>query len=303
MMLVRKIWVAVILFAALVANAQEEVPLYKGVAPGSENWKQKEVKGQMQTAGGLSTLYQNVVRPTLTIYRPQAGKANGTAVVVCPGGAYIALAWDLEGTKMAKWLTARGITAFVLKYRTMPLPDDTSERTKAIRAVFSSLSQEKDFNAAIRHLDAYRKTAIADGQQAIRYVREHAAQWGVKEDRIGIMGFSAGAGLTVGVVRDHDASAKPNFAAPIYGFDVDYQQPLPADAPPVFIVATQADESVPIEQSILLFSEWTKAKVPAELHVFEKGPHGFGISQLNLPVDHWTDAFEQWLKSRGLLSK
>jgi acetyl esterase/lipase len=114
------------------------------------------------------------------------------------------------------------------------------------------------------------------------------------------MGFSAGAGLTMGVILDHDEQSRPNFAATIYGYMDDAA--LPTDAPPIFIVATQADALIPSERSIKIYEKWTAAKVPAELHLFEQGPHGFAFRRLGLPVDHWTALFENWLRSRALLS-
>lgn len=298
----KKILLALNLVVSLALHAQQVVPIYKGVAPGSENWTQKEVKFVVKTPVAPDTVFENVVTPKLAIFQPESGKANGTAVVICPGGGFRGLGWNRGGTDMAKWFAERGTTAFVLKYRTMPLPDDSTERAKAANALMVRMMQEKDFDHAIRYLDEHRKRAVADGQQAIRYIRERAAQWGIQQNKIGIMGFSAGAALAVGVVRSHDEASKPNFVIALYGYDADYTSPMPADTPPAFIAATQSDRLVPVEQSTLIFSEWTKAKAAAEFHVFEKGPHGFALTPLNLPVDNWTVPFEQWLKARGLIS-
>jgi acetyl esterase/lipase len=240
---------------------------------------------------------RNVVTPTLTVYQPSAGSANGTALIVCPGGGYYALMFNYEGTDVAEWLATRGITAFVLKYRVTPTPPDLAATTPEMKELFASL--QSDFDTTIHKLDPARAIAIADGRQAIRYVRDHAAQWHIVPDRIGIMGFSAGAGLTMGVILDHDAASRPNFAAPIYGYMDD--EPLPKDAPPIFIVASQADGLVPSERSIRIYQKWTAAKLPGELHLFEQGPHGFGFRQLGLAVDHWPQLFENWLRSRALL--
>ena len=276
------------------------IKIWPGVAPGSEKWTQKEVDELFPESGPdhlRARSIRNVVTPTLTVYEPPAGKANGTALIVCPGGGYFALSFNYEGTTVAEWLANRGITAFVLKYRVTPTPPDMAAKAAEMKELFSGL--QADFDTNIHKLDSGRAIAIADGKQAIRYVREHAAQWHIAPDRIGIMGFSAGAGLTMGVILDHDPTSRPDFAAPIYGYMDD--APPPKDAPPIFIVTTQADGLVPAERSIRIYQKWTAAKVPAELHLFEQGPHGFGFRKLGLPVDHWPELFENWLRSRALL--
>jgi acetyl esterase/lipase len=272
--------------------------MWPGVAPGSESWTQKEVEHRVPLPeGGTTRQIRNVVTPTLTVYLPDPGKANGTALVVCPGGAYRVLMLDYEGADVAEWLAARGVTAFVLKYRVQPTPQDqtTAEKENAdLMAEFKA-----SFDKSVRKLDAGRATAVADGRQAIRYIREHASQWHISPERIGIMGFSAGAGLTMGLILDHDPASRPNFAAPIYGYMDD--KPVPQDAPPLFITATQDDVLVPAEQSVKIFRAWATAKKPAELHLFEQGGHGFGFRKLGMPVDHWPDLFERWLRSQRLL--
>jgi len=282
------------------AAVHQVVKIWPGVAPGSEKWTQKEVEDLIPSAGPEqepARNIRNVVTPTLTIYQPPAGKANGTALIVCPGGGYFGLMFNYEGTDVAEWLAGRGITAFVLKYRVTPTPQDMAARAAQTSGLLAAL--QADFDTAIHQLDSGRALAIADGRQAIRYVREHAAQWHIAPDRIGLMGFSAGAGLTMGVILDHDAASRPNFAAPIYGY-MDDDMP-PKDAPPIFIVATQADALVPSERSVKIYQKWTTARLPAELHLFEQGPHGFGFRRLGLPVDHWPEHFENWLRSRALL--
>jgi acetyl esterase/lipase len=303
-----RISVLMLAAAAIAANGPSRVlaqsdshtvlKIWAGVAPGSENWRQKEI--EELTPGPAQTKnqgFRNVVTPTLTVYEPAAGKANGTAVIVCPGGGYYGLSFTNEGTSVAEWLASRGVTAFVLKYRLIPTSDDVAARTEELKTMLSAL--QADFDANIYKLDAGRTIAVADGRQAIRYVREHAAQWHVATDRIGIMGFSAGAGLTMALILDHDEASRPNFAAPIYGY-MD-EKALPKDAPPLFIVATQADSLVPSDRSVRIYQKWTAAKLPAELHLFEQGPHGFGFRALGLPVDDWKRLFENWLQSRSLL--
>jgi len=262
---------------------------------------QVEVKLTVSRPDGTEgTQYANVTHPTLTVFRPEAGKGNGTAVVVAPGGAFMMLAWDYEGTEVAKWLASKGVTAFVLKYRLLPTPADPKERDQYIMSKI--MAHPDDFDEVVHQLDDGRMMAIEDGLAAIRLIRSHAAEYQINPTRIGIMGFSAGGSLTIGVARHYDAASRPDFAAPIYGFDADLNQPLPADVPPLFLAATQADPLVPVASSAKIFLKWTENHHPAELHLYEKGPHGFGFQHLNLPVDGWRDAFAAWMGSRGLLT-
>jgi acetyl esterase/lipase len=271
--------------------------IWPGAIPGAEKSTQKEIETQLPAPGNHTTrLIRNVVTPTLTVFAP--AKPNGTALIVAPGGGYFGLMFNYEGTDMAEWLSARGVTAFVLKYRLLPTPVNLADQSAEMKQLTASI--QADFDNNYHKLDAGRNLAVADGKQALRYVRQHAAEWGVAKDRIGLMGFSAGAGLTMGVVLDHDVDSRPDFAAPIYGY-MDDTAP-PKDAPPIFVVATQADSLVPSSRSVMIYQRWTAAHLPAELHVFEQGPHGFGTRQTGLPVDQWQSLFEQWLNSHGLLS-
>jgi acetyl esterase/lipase len=288
----------------LCASARSATPaahpalnIWPGAAPGSEGSPQKEIESQLPAPGNQTTrLIRNVVTPTLTVFAP--AKPNGTAIIVCPGGGYFGLMFNYEGTDFAEWLNARGITAFVLKYRLLPTPVNLADQSAEMKEL--SASVHADFDNAYHRLDAGRALAVADGKQAMRYVRRHAAEWGVAKDRIGLAGFSAGAGLTMGVLLDNDAESRPDFAAPIYGYMDDVTPPK--DAPPIFVVATQADDLVPSARSIMIYQRWNSAHLPAELHIFEKGPHGFGMRRMGLPVDQWLGLFEQWLRSRSLIT-
>jgi acetyl esterase/lipase len=140
---------------------------------------------------------------------------------------------------------------------------------------------------------------IADGRQAIKVVRQHAREWGIKPDSVGIMGFSAGGMVTMGVVRDHDAESRPDFAAPIYGPGFG-EAKVPDDAPPLFILCA-SDDRLAAAGSARLYSEWKAAGHPAELHIYEKGGHGFGMTPRGLPVDRWIERFGDWLGQRGLI--
>jgi acetyl esterase/lipase len=139
-----------------------------------------------------------------------------------------------------------------------------------------------------------------DGRQAIRFVRQHATEWGLDPHRIGIAGFSAGGGVVMGAVMQHDAQSRPDFAAPIYAA---YRSatPVPADAPPLFIAATDDDKLVAPISGARLYEAWHAAGKPAELHIFVKGEHGFGMRQQNLPSDSWIGLFKNWMAALGYL--
>jgi putative heme-binding domain-containing protein len=286
--------------------AGKVIPVWPGVAPGSEGWTQKEV--EYQSDWDRKAMVRNVTTPTLTAFLPDPAAATGTAVVVCPGGGFRFLSWQSEGTEVAEWLRARGVAAFVLKYRLMKTAESEKEFRKEMAAFFGALTKLKDRAGApgarkgpaipegMRKIGAL---AIADGRQALKVVRRHAAEWGIKPDRVGIMGFSAGGMVTMGAVMNPDREDRPAFAAPIYGGGTGGAM-VPDDAPPLFILCA-ADDRLAAGGSVRLYSEWRAAGRPAELHIYEKGGHGFGMARRGLPVDHWIDRFGDWLGQRGLI--
>lgn len=280
----------------------QEIPIWPGKPPGSEHWAHREIDfpitRAISTGPGRThwTMVRNVATPTLTVFLPDPAKATGTGVVICPGGGFRILSWESEGTDVAQWLAARGVAAFVLKYRLLPMPADQKEFERELH-IWSAKSQ-----ATVERTKAVRDDqdikivplAIADGLQAMRVVRKGAAKWGLLSDRIGIMGFSAGAIVTMGVVLDHDADSRPDFAAPIYGGEVDGRT-IPTDAPPLFLLVAQ-DDLFERRITLKLYSDWHGSGHSAELHVFAKGGHGFGMTKQGLPVDHWVDLFGDWLE-------
>ncbi len=265
------------------------IPLWPDGAPGSEDWPQHETESFMPPAN--FRVIRNVAQPTLTAYFPKPTDANGTAVIICPGGAFHFLAIAHEGTDVAAWLIARGVTAFVLKYRLLRTGDDFATE------VWRNLGDPQRMGALMAPLIPL---LLADGQQAVRLVRQRAAEWDLAPDRVGIMGFSAGATVTVNVALQHDADSRPDFAAAIYAAHHG-GVPVPADAPPMFILCAADDPLVPAAGSIQLYTDWQAAGRPAELHVYAKGGHGFGMNKLGLPVDTWIERFGDWLEAQGLL--
>lgn len=270
----------------------EVIALWPGAAPGTEDWTGPETVQTWPVPGQPLRMIGNVTRPTLTVYRPLPDKANGTAVIIAPGGGFTTLAIDHEGILVARRLAERGITAVVLKYRVRPNPNFRMPgNLRKNPELFAQFKQT--FGAGI-------PIAVADATQAIRYLRAHTAQFGIAPDRIGMIGFSAGAITTMGAVMNEAAADRPNFAAPIYGA-MDDKAP-PAGGPPLFIAVTQDDAAVPATESLKIYASWTAAGLPAELHVYEKGGHGFGMRKLNLPVDGWMAAFEVWMQAHGWLT-
>ena len=238
---------------------------------------------------GNSRLIRNVSQPTLEVFLPEPSVAVGTGVVVCPGGGFHFLMVDKEGTEVAHWLNARGVAAFMLKYRVYPTPDDDD--------VFTA--QVSDLRARRPQIDQVRPMAVADGLQALRVVRQQADSFGIRPDRLGILGFSAGGFVAAGAACAYDAESRPSFAAPIYAlWD---PRPLPADAPPLFLAAATDDAMVEVDHSLALYSAWKAARRPVELHLYARGGHGFGMNRQGLPSDTWIDRFWDWLQSEGFL--
>ncbi len=283
----------------------ETIFLYQGIVPGSKSIKIAE---DSQTSDGI-TRVKDISNPCLYVYQPKA-KTSDAAVIICPGGGYGILAIDHEGYDIAAWFNDRGITAFVLKYR---LPQD-----------------ELFDNAEIRPLQ--------DAQQAIRIVRKDAVKFGISPDKIGIMGFSAGGHLAsaasthfqsqVGEIIDPTVSVRPDFSILIYPVitfgeanthsgtrenligknpPADktelYSNELHVNAqtPPTFLIST-TDDAVSPENSILYFEACRKNNVPVEMHIYEKGGHGYALKKKGLgPVETWPARLEDWMKERKLM--
>jgi acetyl esterase/lipase len=206
----------------------------------------------------------------------------------------MALSINSEGYDVAKYLAAKGVTAFVLKYRLAHTNSDAAAEFEAIykdRAKFQQL------------VENVVPLSIADGEAAVTYVRQHAAEFGVSPDRVGVIGFSAGGAVTAEIAFHYKPEGRPAFVAPIYGAAVEKGLPVPADAPPMFIAAATDDQLGLAPDSIAFYTAWTGAHKSAELHMYAQGGHGFGMRQQNLPTDHWIDRFAEWLELQGMLKK
>lgn len=228
--------------------------------------------------GGVTpTRLSDITDPTITIYR--AEKPNGAAVVVAPGGGFMFLSYSFEGTAVCDWLNSIGVTAVLLKYRT-PTRDDAQPF----------------------------KLPTEDARRALTIVRERAGEWGVDPKRIGLLGFSAGGNLAGHAAWDA-AAPRPDFLVFIYGggfldatdktkFREGFS--VPADAPPAFFLVAHDDKTNPIEAA-MLYLEYKKLNLPAELHVFTKGGHGFGMRKDKHPINDWPQRCMEWMQSMGLL--
>ncbi len=265
----------------------QAIPLYPGVAPGSEGAAQVEAWAK---APG-DRVARNVTRPTLTPFLPPKGKATGAAVIVAPGGGFVVLSMDKEGYDVARWLAARGVAAFVLKYRVNPTPADLGSMPPlpSPGAGGGPPPMPSGDRAAL---------AIADGQEALRMVRRRAVEWGVDPGRVGMVGFSAGAGNVMGVTLKNDP--RPDFIAPIYGGFAHVS--VPPNAPPMFI-ARAADDPLMGKSGFAVVEDWQKAGASVELHMYEHGGHGFGASHQGTTSDQFLGEFYFWMKCRGLLGK
>ncbi len=292
-----------LILAFTISNAQDVVRLYKTKAPGSENWTQKESEFTYPMLNGL--LVRNVTDPSLTIFKP--AKPNGTAIVVCPGGGFQWLSWQSEGTDVAKWLIAKGVTVFVLKYRIMNTGETIANFEKSYTMITNMMgaspkkspdsSQSPDPKLMNEFMNI-TALAIADGIQAMKYIKQHAAEYSINTNKIGVIGFSAGTAIAQGVSMNSDKTVVPNFAGIIYGGQP-MQQKIPDNSPSLFILSA-ADDMISASNTDL-YKQWITAGKQAELHIYSKGGHGFGMKKQGLPVDGWIERFGDWLKVQGFL--
>jgi acetyl esterase/lipase len=264
---------------------------------------------KITTTDGRITRCEKVVNPDLTLFLPAPEKANGAAVLICPGGGYGVLAFDHEGNAIARWLNDNGIAGIILKYR---LPSDQIMIDKSIGP-------------------------LQDAQEAMRVIRRNAVSWKINPDRVGVIGFSAGGHLAstlsthyaekVYDVKDN-TSARPNFSlliSPVISFDTvithmgtrnnliglkpDIKQvqrfsnelQITADTPPAFLVHSADDKAVPVMNSIGYFRALQKNNIPVELHIFQKGGHGYGLSPNGGTESSWPGLCIKWLKAMGMI--
>jgi acetyl esterase/lipase len=278
------------------------VPLWPGKAPDeagdigpekvrlSPRLTRKEVEVTEPTR-----LVTNVSKPTITVYRPAKDKDTGTAILICPGGGYWDLYWQLEGEEVAAWLTAQGVTGIILKYRVPRRPDEPKGEPA--------------------------RRPLQDAQRAVSLVRSKARQWGIDPKRIGMIGFSAGGHLALATatgfekrtyepIDDSDkVSCRPDFVIAAYsGYlkppDKEELAPglhVPAGTPPVFLVHGGADVISPPEHSVVMYRALKRAGIPAELHIYAGAAHDFAVRNVDHPCSTWTACCVAWLRQQGFL--
>jgi acetyl esterase/lipase len=286
-----KLLALVFLLCSFTAGAQKVIQLWPGAAPGSENWDWHEQVNA--TALPNDTLVYNVSAPSLTVFPAGAG-ANGTAVIICPGGSFHYLHINTEGYQLARWLNKKGVTAFILQYRLVHCLT-TNPRQEL-------LEKRKDAQKVAVQTAPVVTMAMADAREAIAYVRKHAAALGIAPNKIGIAGFSAGGALAAAAAVSYTAANRPDFAAPIYAYvPPGLADTIPAGAPPLFIAAATDDDYHLVPMSINLYSKWLAAGLSAELHIYSKGGHGFGMNVQHQPSDSWVDRFGDWLQLQGFI--
>jgi acetyl esterase/lipase len=283
---------------AFAAAGSEQIPLWPKGAPGEKGEigeeKDTSTAKSNKVAGKPLIRLGNVSVPTIAVYRAPKSKATGAAVVVLPGGGYGILAMDLEGTEVCQWLNSIGVTGVLLKYRVPKRSGDD------------------------KHI-----LPLQDAQRALGLVRFRAKEWDINPARIGVLGFSAGGHLTANLcnnfdkrayepVDDADAiSCRPDFALPIYpaylalkdkNNELAPELKVTAQTPPTFLVQT-ADDGIRVENSLFYYLALKNAKVPAEMHLYATGGHGYGLRPSDKLVTTWPKRAEEWMRSLGLLKK
>jgi endo-1,4-beta-xylanase len=271
--------------AAFAADDHPVVSLWPNGAPGSE--ARKDEKEMIGVHLGNTPIVYNIHNPNLTVYLPAAGTATGAAIIVAPGGGQMFLSYIHEGTGVTEWLSQHGIAAFLLKYR---------------------LARDQAGNSPYKVDDS-----LADSQRAIRLVRSRAAEWGIDPHRIGFMGFSAGGELAVLATLHADAgkpdaadpieheSSRPDFTVLGYPGGSFDKITITPDMPPVFMFSAY-DDARTSTTNATLFLKYRAAGVPAEIHIYNQGGHGFGIRNRPLPVSTWPQRLFEWMGNRKLLT-
>lgn len=286
-----------------------QVPIWPGGAPDQPSFPAHETatvrKDDLATDAPRAWTWiadTDVAKPTMTVYAPE-GKNTGAAVVVFPGGGFQVLAMDLEGTEVCHWLTSIGVTCVLLKYRVPSSP--YSWRC----------------NCYPRGAFVVSVPALEDAQRTIRLVRFHAAQWHVDPNKVGVIGFSAGGYLVAETSADFghafykpiDAADKesdrPDFAMAIYPGHIETSNGLNPNlhftlkTPPTFIVQAEMTTMDHVRQSLGYYTALAKAGVPAEMHLYARGGHAFGVRSTKLPISHWTELANTWLHTIGILGR
>ena len=283
-----------------------QVPIWPGAVPDAQRAAGPEVSkssGKDELIGGKQVVeIDNVSRPTMTVYSP-TGKNTGAAVVVFPGGGYQILAIDLEGTEVCDWLTSKGITCVLLKYRVPNTGPHWEESCKC-------------------HVNPKSPMALEDAQRTVGLVCFHAAEWHIDPHKIGVLGFSAGGHLAAAIsthftrrlyppvdAADRE-SCRPDFAVPVYPghlwvdearFELNPDVPVTAQTPPTFLLQAEDDYVDNVNQSLVYYIALKNAGVPVEMHLYAHGGHAFGLRRTKFPITAWPQLVETWLGTIGVI--
>lgn len=289
----RKIVFAFTLICLSVKVAAQNTITLPFKKPENITWKNKE---QAYYSNIWETpVVTNVSAPTMEVFLPEPGTANGTAVIIAPGGGLYALSMETEGNMVARWLNKKGIAGFVLKYRLVPTKKDGV-------AEFTALF-DTNYDKIHKEVSKVMPYSVADGLNAVAHVRANAAKYGIHKNKIGFMGFSAGGAVTMGVAYNYEQANRPNFIVPVYAWtdEMPVQQPK-KDAPPMLVICAADDTLGLAPGSVELFTSWNKEGLSAGLHMFSKGDHGYGMRKQGLPFDNWIQRFYEWAIAESVVT-
>jgi len=315
-----KFWALMLcgMFGSVQLGAQESVwqpssghvqlPLWPDAAPGAPSAETPDIESMSTrnnlVAGRSWHEVAHVSRPTMTVYSPQ-GRNTGAAVVVFPGGGYQMLAIDLEGTEVCDWLTSRGVTCVVLKYRVPFSGPYWDERCQC-------------------HIHPKIPMALQDAQRSVGLLRHEAARWHIDPHKIGVLGFSAGGHMVAGMSTSFDTrvytavdtadqeSCRPDFAVAIYpghlsvaenSFMLSPDIRVTGRTPPTFLLQNEDDDVDRVEDSLSYYAALKKVGVPVEMHLYAQGGHAFGLRRTQSPATRWPELVETWLGTIGVLSQ
>jgi acetyl esterase/lipase len=290
-----------LMLAAAPATAQDAtiVPIAAPAEPTAIPLGTKGVEGSTAKESWFrqygTAFTRNVTEASLTPFLPDPAKATGAAVIVAPGGGFLFLSMENEGWRVAQALADRGIAAFVLKYRTRPTPAGADDFRKAMDAMFAGAARAVPGPRPAPAANA--APWVEDARAAFALIRRRAGEWRVDPARVGMIGFSAGAGATMATTLTAP-DTKPAFIGPIYGSFGAVE--VPADAPPMFAVLA-ADDPLFANKGLGLIDSWQKAKRPVEFHLYQGGGHGFGLGKRGTTSTGWFDSFVRWLDVEGFL--
>ncbi|MDE3108613.1 MAG: alpha/beta hydrolase [Acidobacteriota bacterium] len=294
------------------SSGHTQIPIWPGAIPDAQPVSGQEYAKRMTdhlVAGRPYLFVGNVSRPTITVYSPKINN-TGIAAVVFPGGGFQVLAIDLEGTEVCEWLTSHGITCVLLKYR---VPNSGPHWERQCRCQVAPKAP----------------TALEDTQRTMGLVHLHAKDWHIDSHKIGVVGFSAGGYLVAAISTNFEKrlyppidaadneSARPDFAAAIYpghlcefpgrkcsdkDLELNPDVRVTAQTPPTFLVQAEDDNVDGVDQALTYFIALKNAKVPAEMHLYTQGGHGFGLRRTKLPITQWPELMEKWLTTIGIAS-